>query len=98
MSQLIGRYFSAENTYHTKHEVDSEGGYSYSLFNSQSSELKTIIQATIYGDDYAKKHTYSEKDAKKYRKKHDVVDYDDFADDVLDNYKAVKGNGHQVEG
>lgn len=102
---MITRYFSAEKAYFsaTRSGKDqSEGVYTYSMFDKDSVELRTIVQATIYGNGYASENaSYSEKSAEKYRKAHEdsvFVSYDGFADDVTKNYQTMKSEGHVVEG
>jgi hypothetical protein len=99
---MMERFFSAEQAYFNASDRHNNAAFTYSLFDSTSSELHTIIQATIYGSGYAEKTaSYSEKNAKKYREENGStvhVSYDSFADDVIDNYKTVKGKGHVVEG
>lgn len=91
LSILASHYFDAEKEY-LNSEHDS-GSFDYSLTDSSSEALKVIIQAAIYGSGYAKQDEYSAESAKKWRKEHKTISYDDFADDVIDIYYTVKVSG-----
>lgn len=88
---LASHYFSAEKEY-LNSEHDS-GSFDYSLTNADSTALKVIIQASIYGASYAREDEYSKDSAKKWREKNKTISYDEFADDVIDVYYTVKVNG-----
>lgn len=94
---LIRNYFSAENEYL---HVDVAGYHredmDYFIDDSNNtSGLKCVLQAAIYGNNYVtykKQFTYSKDKSEKYRKDNPNdarVTFDDFADQVLKHYKAT---------
>lgn len=97
MNIVINKFFEAEDLYlHSSFTGEERQDDDYSIDDtSDTSGLKCVIQATIYGTDYIsynKAYEYSKDKSKKYREQHSElarVEADDFADQVLSYYKAT---------
>lgn len=97
MNIVIQKFFEAEHLYlNSQFTTEERQDDDYSIDDtSDTSGLKCVIQATIYGTDYisyTKPYEYSKEKSKKYREQHSElarVEADDFADKVISHYKAT---------